>query len=87
MGFYYYYYYFFIIIIIISIFIFLMIFYGNHLNSVCYLYDFVVRDIEIAVYLESPRKINFNLVTFFVSEISQKLFLTIIDKVAIYLDL
>ena len=55
--------------------------------SVCYLCDFVVRDIKIAVYLESPRKINFNLVTFFVSEISQKLFLTIIDKVAIYLDL
>ena len=33
-----------------------------------YLCDFVVRDIKIAVYLESPRKINFNLV----SEISQK---------------
>ena len=27
-----------------------------------YLCDFVVRDIKIAVYLESPRKINFNLV-------------------------
>ena len=24
-----------------------------------YLWDFVVRDIEIAAYLESPRKINF----------------------------
>ena len=27
-----------------------------------YLCDFVVRDFKIAVYLESPRKINFNLV-------------------------
>ena len=32
-----------------------------------YLCDFVFRDIKITVYLESPRKINFNLV----SEISQ----------------
>ena len=28
-----------------------------------YLYDFVVRDIKIGLYLESPRKINFNLVS------------------------
>ena len=28
-----------------------------------YLCDFVVRDIKIAVYLESPQEINFNLVT------------------------
>ena len=28
-----------------------------------YLCDFVVRDIKIAVYLELPRKINFNLVS------------------------
>ena len=33
-----------------------------------YFGDFIVRDIKIAVYLESPRKINFNLV----SEISEK---------------
>ena len=31
--------------------------------------DFVVRDIKIAVYLESPRKINFNLVSDFLSKI------------------
>ena len=33
-----------------------------------YFGDFIARDIKIAVYLESPRKINFNLV----SEISEK---------------
>ena len=33
-----------------------------------YFCDFIVRDIKLAVYLESPRKINFNLV----SEISEK---------------
>ena len=34
-----------------------------------YLCDFVVRDIIIAVYLESPRKINFNLGSVFLSKI------------------
>ena len=33
-----------------------------------YLCDFVVRDIKMAVYLESPRKINFNLVRYFFSK-------------------
>ena len=33
-----------------------------------YLCDFVVRDIKIAVYLESPWKINFNLVSDFLSK-------------------
>ena len=38
-----------------------------------HLCDFVVRDIKIAVYLESSRKINFRLVSgFLVSEISEK---------------
>ena len=38
-----------------------------------YLSDFVVIDIKIAVYLESPWKINSNLVSgFLVSEVSQK---------------
>ena len=47
-----------------------------------YFGDFIVRDIKIAVYLESPRKINFNLV----SEISEKKrVLTIHNKVPIYL--
>ena len=32
-----------------------------------YLCNFVVRDIKIAVYLESPRKTDFNLVTDFLS--------------------
>ena len=52
-----------------------------------YLCNFVVRDIKIDVYLESLRKINFNLVTFLVSEIFQKTNLTINNKVVIYLDL
>ena len=39
-----------------------------------YLCDFVVSDIKIAVYLESPQKIDFNLVSdFLVSEISEKM--------------
>ena len=33
-----------------------------------YLFDFVVRDIKIAVYLESPRKFKFNLVSDFLSK-------------------
>ena len=33
-----------------------------------YLCDFVGRDIEIAVYLESPRKNNFSLVSDFLSK-------------------
>ena len=33
-----------------------------------HLCDFVVRDIKITVYLESPRKINFNLVSDFLSK-------------------
>ena len=33
-----------------------------------FLCNFVVRDIKIAVYLESPRKINFNLVSDFLSK-------------------
>ena len=38
-----------------------------------YLCDFVIRDIKIAGYLESPRKINFNLASdILVSEISEK---------------
>ena len=32
-----------------------------------YLCDFVVKDIKIAVYLESPLKIKFNLVSDFLS--------------------
>ena len=32
-------------------------------QNIYYLYDFVVRDIKIAVYMELPRKINFNLVS------------------------
>ena len=40
--------------------------------NIYYPCNFVVRDVEIAVYLESPRKINFNLVTFLVSEIPKK---------------
>ena len=38
----------------------------------CYLCDFVVRYVKIPVYLESPQKINFNLGTFLVNEISEK---------------
>ena len=37
---------------------------GAMLNYLC---DFVVRDIKIAVYLNLPRKINFNLVNDFLS--------------------
>ena len=33
-----------------------------------YLCDFVVRDIKIAVYLKSPRKINFDLISDFLSK-------------------
>ena len=33
-----------------------------------YLCDFVVRDFKIAVYLETPRKIDFNLVSDFFSK-------------------
>ena len=51
-----------------------------------YVCDFVVRDIKIAVYLESPRKINFKMI-FLVSKISQKRILTINNKIVIYLDL
>ena len=41
---------------------------GHYVNS-CYLCDFVViRDIKIALYLESLRKINFNLVNDFLSK-------------------
>ena len=36
-----------------------------------YICDFVVGDIKIAAYLESPRKIHFSLVSF-LSEIYQK---------------
>ena len=33
-----------------------------------YLCDFAVRDIKMAVYLESPRKINLSLVRYFFSK-------------------
>ena len=33
-----------------------------------YLHDFVVRDIKIALYLESPLEINFNLISGFLSK-------------------
>ena len=46
---------------------------SNILVKTNYLCDFVVRDIKIAVYLESPGKINFTLVSDFLSnKISQK---------------
>ena len=47
-----------------------------------YLCDFVVRDIKIAVYLESPLKINFNLVSTFLNKWNsrKKLVLTINKK-------
>ena len=50
-----------------------------------YLCDFVVRDIEITVYLQSPRKINFNLVSDFPSKwkFSKIGILTINKKVVI----
>ena len=51
-----------------------------------YLCDFVVRDIKIAAYLESPRKINFNLVSDFLSKWKKRV-LTISIKVVIYLGL
>ena len=38
------------------------------LENISYFCDFVVRDIKIAVYLESPRKINFNLVSDFLNK-------------------
>ena len=51
-----------------------------------YLCDFVVRDIKIALYLESPWKINFNVVSDFLSKwIFTKMGLTSNDKVVIYL--
>ena len=37
-------------------------------RQIHYLCDFVVRDIKIAVYLESPGKISFNLVNDFLSK-------------------
>ena len=39
----------------------------NSMTIIYYLCDFVVRDITIAVYLQSSRKINFNLVSDFFS--------------------
>ena len=53
------------------------------MSVINYLCDFVVRDIKIAVYLESSRKINFNLVSGFLGKWN----LTINNKVVIYLDL
>ena len=54
-----------------------------------YICDSVVRDIKIAVYLESPRKINFNLASYFLNEwiFSKNRVLAINNKVVIYLDL
>ena len=54
-----------------------------------YLCDFAVRDIKIVAYLESPRKINFNLVSdFFIKwNFWKKRVLTINNKVQIYLHL
>ena len=43
-----------------------LVLYDFSSNHLC---DFVVRDIIIAVYLESPRKINFNLGSAFLSKI------------------
>ena len=39
-------------------------------GDVNYLCNFAVRDIKIAVCLESPRKINFNLVSDFFSKVN-----------------
>ena len=58
---------------------FLVYYYFSNTKNVCskqsgscfliyYLCDFVVRDIKIAVYLESPREINFNLKSDFLSK-------------------
>ena len=33
-----------------------------------YIWDFVVRDIKVAAYLESPQQINFNIVSDFLSK-------------------
>ena len=54
-----------------------------------YLCDFVVKYIKIAVYLESSRKISFNLVSDFFSKwnFSKNGFLTVNYKEVIYLDL
>ena len=52
-------------------------------HNPCYICVFVVRDVKIAVYLESSGKINFNLV----SEICKKRVLTTHNKVLIYLHL
>ena len=37
-----------------------IIFSASSVHRSCYLCDFVVRDIKIAEYLDSPQKINFN---------------------------
>ena len=59
---------------------------SEHTSAINYLCDFVVRDIEIAVYLESPLKINFNLVNDFLSKWNfSKTSLTINNKVVNYL--
>ena len=55
----------------------------------CCLWDFVVRDIKITLYLESPRKINFNLVRDLLNKVNfpKKWVLTINNNIVIYLDL
>ena len=62
----------------------------NHIPvqwSVYYLCDFVIRDIKIAMYLESLWKIDFNLISDFLSKGNKTWVLTINNKVVTYLDL